>query len=121
MRFICDECVSTSLINALRQADCDVLDIAISNMGARDLDILKRSMREERVVVTHDYDFGDLIFRDGEPAFGVVIIAMVRPEGLMLEAHQTARQLVGSYDMLVNHLTILTAKGLRQRPIRKSM
>ena len=121
MRFVCDECVSATLIDALQQADCDVLDIAMQNPGARDKEILERSVREKRVIITHDYDFGDLIFRDGEPAFGVVIITIAKPEDLMLEARQTARLLVASYDMLVNHLTIFTAKGLRQRRISKSI
>jgi predicted nuclease of predicted toxin-antitoxin system len=121
MRFICDECVSTSLINALQEAGCDVVDIGVEDSGAGDRDILKRSMREAGVIVTHDYDFGDLIFRDGEPAFGVVIIAMARPEGLVLEVHRTVRQLMASYEMLVDHMTIMTDKGLRQRPIKKAM
>ncbi|WP_306118736.1 MULTISPECIES: DUF5615 family PIN-like protein [unclassified Roseitalea] len=119
MRFICDECVSTSLVSALQQASCDVVDIGVEDTGASDRDILRRSLREGRVIVTHDYDFGDLIFRDGEPAFGVVIIAMAKPERLVLEMRQRVHQLVTSYDMLVNHMTIMADRGLRQRPITK--
>jgi len=121
MRFICDECVSASLVRALQQADCDVVDIGVEDRGASDRDILRRSVREGRVIVTHDYDFGDLIFRDGEPAFGVVIIVMARPERLMLEMRRTVQQLVTSYELLVNHMTIMTDEGLRQRPIMKAI
>jgi len=34
MRFICDECVSASLVSALQQADCDVVDIGVEDSGA---------------------------------------------------------------------------------------
>ena len=42
--------------------------------GASDVDILARSYRERQILVTADFDFGELIFRDGKSAFGVVIV-----------------------------------------------
>jgi predicted nuclease of predicted toxin-antitoxin system len=60
MRWIVDENVSATLIRTLRDAGHDVLSVKESMRGARDTDILARAraQAEQRVVVTHDKDFG---------------------------------------------------------------
>ena len=39
-----------------------------------DEEVLSGSMARDRVLITADKDFGDLVFRDGESALGVVLI-----------------------------------------------
>lgn len=42
--------------------------------GTDDRDLLRRAFEEERVILTHDSDFGALAIRDGEPLVGVVYL-----------------------------------------------
>jgi hypothetical protein len=57
----------------LRDRGFDVLDaVAAGLFGATDVQLLRRAFSEDRVVVTHDRDFGTLAVLAGEPLLGIV-------------------------------------------------
>ena len=41
-----------------------------------DLDILRWANSDNRILVTSDKDYGELVFRDGEPHKGVILLRM---------------------------------------------
>lgn len=65
MRFLVDECVARPLVPALRLRFADVVYVADTSPATKDRDVLAWAVREKRVLVTEDYDFGDLVFRLG--------------------------------------------------------
>ena len=74
MRWIANENVSRTVISALRDRRHDVLSVKESLRGACDSDILARAQAEQRTVVTHDKDFGELAFRCGLPASSGIVL-----------------------------------------------
>jgi predicted nuclease of predicted toxin-antitoxin system len=68
MRWIVNENVAGMVIRSLRDRGHDVLSVKETMRGAGDPEILARAQAEERIVVTHDKDFGELAFRYGLPA-----------------------------------------------------
>jgi predicted nuclease of predicted toxin-antitoxin system len=62
-RWIVNENVSGSVIRTLRDRGHDVVSVKESLRGAADPHILAQAQADERVVVTHDKDFGELAFR----------------------------------------------------------
>lgn len=44
--------------------------------GASDKEILEFAEREERILITNDKDFGELIFRLNRPSSGVILIRL---------------------------------------------
>ncbi len=68
MRFLADENVTATVIRVLRQRGDDVLSVKESMRSERDEVILARAQAEQRIVVTHDKDFGELTFRSRLPA-----------------------------------------------------
>jgi predicted nuclease of predicted toxin-antitoxin system len=68
VRFLADESCDARVVEALRRAGHDVLAVAESAAGAGDPDILAWSRRDQRILVTEDRDFGQLIFASGLPA-----------------------------------------------------
>jgi predicted nuclease of predicted toxin-antitoxin system len=83
MRWIVDENVAATVIRSLRERGHDVLSVKETLRGAADPEILARARAEDRVVVTHDKDFGELAFRFALPATsGVVLLRLsgVNPE-----------------------------------------
>lgn len=89
MRLWADECVSGALVRSLRQASHDVVWSAEFEPGEADEELLARSVAENRILVTRDQDFGDLVFRQGRPAVGIVRIRL----DLGLEAQAITAQL----------------------------
>ena len=65
MRWLADECVAAPLVAFLRKGGHDVLYVAKSAAGISDFDVIALALREDRLLLTEDKDFGDLVFRRG--------------------------------------------------------
>ncbi|HID24352.1 MAG TPA: hypothetical protein EYP14_18395 [Planctomycetaceae bacterium] len=77
MRIIADENVSGSVIRVLRDRGHDVLSVKESMRSESDEAVLARAQVDQRLVVTHDKDFGELAFRYGLPAnCGVILLRL---------------------------------------------
>lgn len=84
MKFFADENVARSIVQWLRQTGHDVLYAAESDPGRDDAIWLHKAEQTERLIVTSDEDFGDLVFRDRLNSHGVILIRMQR---LSLRVH----------------------------------
>lgn len=75
MRWLVDECVSVSLVARLREAGHDAAYVAEIAPSTDDDAVLDMAIRERRLLLTEDKDFGELIFGATErPTFGVVML-----------------------------------------------
>lgn len=73
MHFAIDACVPAQLAVALRTLGADVT-MASGRPAMPDDEVLSGSVSRDRVLVTSDKDFGELVFRDGKVAIGVILI-----------------------------------------------
>ena len=88
MRFFADENVALLIVQWLRQKGNDVLYAAGADPGQDDTIWLHRAEQSERLTVTADQDFGDLIFRNRLNSHGVVLIRLHRlSQGSGLQSH----------------------------------
>ena len=76
MKFTADECCDALLVAGLRGDGHDVWYAMESARGADDQTILQQAAANERIVLTEDKDFGELVIRLGLPAYGVVLLRM---------------------------------------------
>lgn len=74
MRFVVDECADLRLHEYLLSLGHDSEFFGFLGPGAPDDSVLAYSVRTNRILVTADKDFGDLIFRDKHPHCGVVFL-----------------------------------------------
>ena len=74
MKFVADESCARPVIQALRNAGHDVIDIAEVTPGAADEQVLERAVNEKRVLITEDRDFGELVYARGRSTAGVILI-----------------------------------------------
>lgn len=74
MRITVDENIPRELVSWLRNHGFDVLSIRETAKGSRDSDILRWAMETERVVITLDKDFGELVFRRLIRSAGVILV-----------------------------------------------
>ncbi|MEA3349724.1 MAG: DUF5615 family PIN-like protein [Chloroflexota bacterium] len=74
MRFLADECCDTALVEALRENGHDVLYVVESMRGTTDEKVLARAFSEERLLITEDKDFGELVYRFQHPARGIILL-----------------------------------------------
>lgn len=59
MRFLADESCDLAIVRALRAAGHDVLGVAEVSQGADDELVIDLAVREERILLTEDKDFGN--------------------------------------------------------------
>jgi len=80
MKFLIDESVEKPIVDWLRDQKYDVMYIAESSSGVTDEEVIKITNSESRIIITNDKDFGELIFRQGRIAQGILLIRAVNEE-----------------------------------------
>src|SRR5438094_6234912 len=77
MRLIVDECTGPVVARWLESTGHDVVSVFDESPRAPDTSILERAVREDRVIVTNDKDFGEMIFRQRRRHRGVIFLRLI--------------------------------------------
>ena len=77
MRILADENILGVAIARLRDHGYDVLSVRETYPSEDDINLLELATGEERLLITHDTDFGELVHRDLIPApYGVLLFRL---------------------------------------------
>lgn len=76
MRYLLDENQSPALGELLRRQGHEVRHMATLGQGTPDEAVLQLAVSVESFLVTADKDFADLVFRDGLPHSGVLLVRL---------------------------------------------
>lgn len=80
MRLLANENFPGDAVTAIRAAGHDLAWVRTDAPGSLDPDVLARAVRENRVLLTFDKDFGELAWRAGLPATaGIVLFRLPMP------------------------------------------
>jgi predicted nuclease of predicted toxin-antitoxin system len=112
MRLVVDECIAPSIVRWLRGENHDVISIFETARGSIDVDILEWSVREQRVLVTADKDFGDLVYRDGLPHQGIILLRLDNKTSA--NTIRVLSALFAQYaDQIERHFVVVTETSVR--------
>ena len=101
MRFLIDECLSPALAAALQQAGHDAVHIVdLGRRGAPDGVVMQLARLQERVLVSADTDFGELLARSHHSEPSVVLF-----RGDEVEPTALAATLLANLDQVEQTLT----------------
>ncbi len=118
MRFLADECLMGEIIRQLREQGFDIATIPRDLKGEGDGRVLEHSVGEGRILLTQDYDFGDLAVLGRKSAIGIVIIAEDSFSGQLDDiAAEVVKRLAKLGEELAGKLSIVEARRVRQRPL----
>ena len=76
MRFIVDECTGPAVAKWLRELEHDVFSVYDDSRGLDDESILQKAAEDERILITNDKDFGELIFKDRKIHRGIILLRL---------------------------------------------
>lgn len=117
MLFLANENIPFRCIQLLRHEGFDIAAIIEDTPGAKDFDILERAARENRILLTFDRDYGDLIFRKRLPApLGVIYLRFdpLTPE----EPAAQLKNLLSQPGLVIEgKFTVFERKRVRQRSL----
>jgi predicted nuclease of predicted toxin-antitoxin system len=117
MRWLLDECVDAALARQLRQLGHDVVYIAEVTPQVSDVAVMRRATDENRLLLTEDKDFGDLVFRKAQPVPGLILLRISahqrhrKPDRLAAAIERFGGTLLGRY-------TVIEEARFRSRPLR---
>lgn len=73
--FLTDENIDPDVVAFLRSQGFDVYDVAeAGRCGSTDAALMRLAQQENRIIITHDSDFGTLAIRTGEPVVGILYL-----------------------------------------------
>ena len=76
MKLLADEGVDSAIVSRLRSDGHDVVYVAELSPGITDEAVLELANADERILMTADKDFGELVFRLRRVAFGVLLVRL---------------------------------------------
>lgn len=76
MIFLADEGVDKPIVDLLRSSGFDVHYILETHRGSLDEEVLRIANEENRILITQDKDFGELVYRMHQVHHGVVLIRL---------------------------------------------
>jgi predicted nuclease of predicted toxin-antitoxin system len=111
--FLANENVSRSAVELLRSHGHDVKWIAEDHPSIKDELVLLQASAENRIIITFDSDYGELIFAKGMTAPLGVIYLRLRGRDKAETARLILAYLAISDDAFDNRFTVLTRDGSR--------
>ena len=115
--FLADENSPLESVQQLRDIGYDVTSVTEEQPGATDRVVLEWAIRDERIILTFDRDYGDLVYRLGLAAPVGLVYLRFDP----LTPQEPARRLIDMISAgnltLDGRFTVLARGRVRQRPL----
>jgi len=114
MKFLLDESAEFRLAAFLQQHGHYVKAIAHDYpSGLPDRQVLAIAKNEQRILITNDRDFGELIFRQRMPHAGVILFRL-RDQSLATKMTWLSH-ILNQYSDRLDRFLVVTARGIRIR------
>jgi predicted nuclease of predicted toxin-antitoxin system len=116
VRLCANENLPETCVIALRQSGHDVLWIREAAPGSSDTAVLSRAQAEERLLITFDKDFGDLVFHRGLSASqGIVLFRIPQPSAALVTQRVVA--ILASRADWHGQYSVVEEHSIRMRPL----
>lgn len=114
MKLLVDEGVDKPIVNLLRLSGFDVHYILETDRGIEDEKVLQIANEEDRILITQDKDFGEMVFRLRKVHLGIILIRL----GISTSAEKAVLvnyALLEYGEKLMNAFTVIQANAIRIR------
>ncbi len=119
MKILANENIPLSSVRYLIQQGFDIIHVGDDFSGITDVEVIELAEKENRLIITLDRDYGELIFKKGlQPPAGVIYLRFQEYTPDM--PGQLIKELLSDKSLQFhNRLTVVDNKSLRQRFYRK--
>ncbi|MCK9631905.1 MAG: DUF5615 family PIN-like protein [Methanoregula sp.] len=116
MKLLADENISSSVVRALAEEGYDILWVRTEAPGISDLDVMRLACRDNRLILTYDKDFGELVVKENLcPSAGIILLRLP----LKNPAHiaPCILDILKSRTDWEGHFSVIEEKRIRMRPL----
>ena len=118
MKFLADENVEWPIVFQMRHRGYDVSAVREVMPGAEDDDILREAVKEGRILITNDNDFGFMVFHQKMDAVGVILMRFTE-ESFDKKLGVLEYLLKHHAGKLAGHFTVISENQIKIRPLKK--
>jgi len=116
IKFLADESCDFIVVRTPRSDGYDVLSVAESFPSSSDHQVIQQAIKEKRILLTEDKDFGEWVFAHGKDVAGVILIRF--PGNARTQLGEEIRLLVDIHrDELTKSFVVLEPGRARIRKI----
>jgi len=112
MRFLVDECTGPAVAQWLVLQNHDVVSVFDEMRGADDREVIRIANEQNRILITNDKDFGELVFREKKPHKGVILLRL-RDERAANKIDVLEHLLEKYENSLSRHFSVVTETTVR--------
>ncbi len=120
MRLLANENVPLGSVQLLRAAGHDVVAIIENTPGATDTEVLAQAAREDRVILTFDRDYGELVYLRRLPIPSGVLYLRFDPITPQEPGERLLALITTTEITLQGQFTVLERDRVRHRPLPES-
>lgn len=117
MNFVADEGIDQPIVKSLRQAGHTVWYVAEMSPSISDNEVLQLARDQQAILLTFDKDFGELVFRQNQAAYGVILFRLhgFSPQ----EKAELVTKITQDHEQSLRHaFTVVTPTKIRIRPAK---
>jgi len=74
MKFLANENIPRASFRFLKDKGWDIEHIGETNMGVTDKEVMELAISEDRIIITFDSDYGELVYKYGYKPTGVIYL-----------------------------------------------
>jgi len=114
LKFIADVNVEKTLVDFLKAQGFDIIWIPDYDCKLNDDELLKLANKENRVLITNDKDFGELVFLQKKLTTGIILIRIKGQD--VKKKLRSLKKLISLYENKIdNHFIVISDRRIRIR------
>ena len=116
-KLLADENIPRKTVEILKNEDLDITSVSETSPGLSDRAVIEQANKENRIIITFDKDFGELIFKERLKVKGLILlrIAPASPEHIAERIRHTLSQV----PPLENKIVTVREDRTRATPLRR--
>ena len=115
LKFLVDECTGILVSQKLKELKYDSVSVIECMKGAEDEEILRLAVKERRVIITNDKDFGRLAGFFKPPG---IILLRLKDESIVNKVRIVSLVVTSYGDAILGNILVVSEKKIRTRKIK---
>lgn len=116
MKFLADVNIEKTIVDELRRIGYDIVWIVDENPYLDDMSIFKIAQNENRILLTNDKDFGEIVFRQKLASAGIILLR-IKGQDTRKKIKLLRKVLISYHDRISKHFVVITKEKVRFIPI----
>ena len=116
LKFLADVNIEKLIVDELKTLGYDTIWIADENPYLDDMNIFKIAQKENRILLTNDKDFGEIVFRQKLISSGIVLFR-IKGQDTREKIKLLKKVLISHKDRITKHFVVIAKEKVRFIPI----